>query len=101
LLAGNWTLRWWLGSHGLLVKGTFAIFLAPSAWARIAIVAANDLGFALAIALGVASTKSRAWTAIAVLSGVAELAYFALTINRTQGLVFVCLLLAARWLAQT
>jgi hypothetical protein len=100
LLAGNWLLRWWLGSQGLLVKGTFTIFLAPSVWTRTAVVAANDLGFAVAIILGIASTKSRTWAVIAIISAIAELTYYALTINRTQGLVFVGLLLGARHLSR-
>src|SRR6266699_2700815 len=100
LLLANWSTRLWLASQGLIIKGTFNIFVAPSVWARIAIVAQNDLGFLLAIVLGIASTKSRLWAILAVIAGIAEMAFFALTINRTQGLVFVALALGARVLVQ-
>jgi hypothetical protein len=100
LLVANWATRLWLASQGLVIKGTFNIFLAPSVWARIAIVAQNDLSFLLAIVLGIASTKSRLWAIVAVIAGVAEMAFFALTINRTQGLVFIALALGARLLVQ-
>ncbi len=100
LLFANWTTRIWLARQGLVIKGTFNIFAAPSVWARIAIVAQNDLGFVLAIVLGIASTKSRLWATVAVVAGVAEMAFSALTINRTQGLVFIALALGARLLVQ-
>ncbi len=100
LLVANWATRLWLAKQGLVIKGTFNIFVASSVWARIAIVAQNDLGFVLAIVLGIASTKSRLWAVVAVVAGVGEMAFFALTINRTQGLVFIALALAARFLTQ-
>jgi len=66
----------------------------------VAIVAQNDLGFLLAIMLGIASTKNRFWAILAIVAGIAEMAFFALSINRTQGLVFISLALGARLLVR-